>query len=80
MGRSRMNRANKAQKRQEATERQEVRNTISNQQQIQRLNARLGEGVGAEKERNRLEYLIQEEEAGQSRRRHREKSNGNKNQ
>ena len=79
MGRSRMNRADKAQKRQEATERQEVRNTISNQQQIQRLNARLGEGVGAEKERNRLEYLIQEEEANQSRRQHREKSNGNKN-
>ena len=74
-----MNRANKAQKRQEATERQEVRNTISNYQQIQRLNARLGEGVGAEKERNRLEYLIQEEEVGQSRRQHREKSNGNKN-
>ena len=79
MGRSRMNRANKAQKRQEATDRQEVRNTISNQQQIQRLNARLGEGVGAEKERNRLEYLIQEEEVNQSRRQHREKSNGNKN-
>lgn len=79
MGRSRMNRANKAQKRQEATERQEVRNTISNQQQIQRLNARLGEGVGAEKERNRLEYLIQEEEANRSRRQHREKGNGNKN-
>ena len=74
-----MNRANKAQKRQEATERQEVRNTISNYQQIQRLNARLGEGVGAEKERNRLEYLIQEEEVSQSRRQHREKSNGNKN-
>ena len=80
MGRSRMNRANKAQKRQEATERQEVRDTISNYQQIQRLNARLGEGVGAEKERNRLEYLIQEEEVSQSRRQHREKSNGNKNQ
>ena len=79
MGRSRMNRASKAQKRQEATDRQEVRNTISNQQQIQRLNARLGEGVGAEKERNRLEYLIQEEEVNQSRRQHREKSNGNKN-
>ena len=74
-----MNRANKAQKRQEATERQEVRDTISNYQQIQRLNARLGEGVGAEKERNRLEYLIQEEEVSQSRRQHREKSNGNKN-
>ena len=79
MGRSRMNRANKAQKRQAATQRQEVRNTISNQQQIQRLNARLGEGVGAEKERNRLEYLIQEEEANRSRRQHREKGNGNKN-
>ena len=75
-----MNRANKAQKRQEATERQEVRDTISNYQQIQRLNARLGEGVGAEKERDRLEYLIQEEEVSQSRRQHREKSNGNKNQ
>jgi len=75
-----MNRANKAQKRQEATERQEVRDTISNYQQIQRLNARLGEGIGAEKERNRLEYLIQEEEVSQSRRQHREKSNGNKNQ
>tara|TARA_R100001510_G_scaffold51460_1_gene51295 strand:- start:1054 stop:1278 length:225 start_codon:yes stop_codon:yes gene_type:complete len=74
-----MNRANKAQKRQEATERQEVRDTISNYQQIQRLNARLGEGVGAEKERDRLEYLIQEEEVSQSRRQHREKSNGNKN-
>ena len=73
MGRSRTNRANKAQKRQEATERQEVRNTISNYQQIQRLNARLGDEVGAEKERGRLEYLIQEEEADKSRMRHKQR-------
>lgn len=63
MGRSKINRS--AARRQElragAEERREHRASLSNAQQIERLNARLGEGEGAEKERARLEWSIEQE-------------------
>ena len=49
--------------REEAEARREYRASISNQQQMDRLDERLGEGLGASKERVRLWHLVEEEEA-----------------
>ena len=49
--------------REEAEVRREYRASISNQQQMDRLDQRLGEGLGASKERVRVWHLVEEEEA-----------------
>lgn len=46
-------------RREEAVERQEHRAALSAAQQLARLDQRLGRGVGAQKERKRLQKLIQ---------------------
>ena len=80
---SRINRgaARKQQLREEAEDRQAHRQSISNEEQVQRLNERLGEDQGASKERVRLWHLIEEEKAEQIRAERRGgKKNGNKTQ
>ena len=49
--------------REEAEDRQAHRQSISNEEQVQRLKERLGEDQGASKERVRLWHLIEEEKA-----------------
>ena len=63
MGRSKINRsrARREELRAEAEERREHRASLSNAQQIERLNARLGEGSGAKRERARLERELEVE-------------------
>ena len=63
MGRSKINRsrARREELRAEAEERREHRAGLSNAQQIERLNALLGEGSGAKRERARLEREIEVE-------------------
>ena len=63
MSRRRINRgqARRAELREQAQERQELRSSLSNSQQIDLLNARLGDGVGAQRERARLASLIERE-------------------
>ena len=63
MGRSKINRsrARREELRAEAEERREYRASLSNAQQIERLNARLGEGSGAKRERERLEREMEVE-------------------
>ena len=63
MGRSKINRskARREELRAEAEERREHRAGLSNAQQIERLNARLGEGSGAKRERARLERELEVE-------------------
>ncbi|HAW80907.1 MAG TPA: hypothetical protein DCX27_15045 [Balneola sp.] len=65
--------------REEAEARREYRASISNQQQMDRLDERLGEALGASKERVRLWHLVEEEEAEKRRteRRGGKKKNGN---
>ena len=60
MGHSRINRgmARREQLREEGDERQELRASRSNAQQLELLNQRLGEGVGAKRERARLTQEI----------------------
>ena len=60
MGHSRINRgmARREQLRAEGDERQELRASRSNAQQLELLNQRLGEGVGAKRERARLTQEI----------------------
>lgn len=48
----------KEQRRQECAERQAYRDGLSPQEQLDRLNTRLGEGIGAQKERARLHAQI----------------------
>ena len=83
MGKSRTNRgaARKKQLREDAEDRQAHRQSISNEEQVQRLNERLGEDQGASKERVRLWHLIEEEKAEQiPAERRGGKKNGNKTQ
>ena len=63
MGRSKINRsrARREELRAGAEERREHRASLSNAQQIERLNARLGEGSGAKRERARLERELEVE-------------------
>lgn len=63
MSRRRINRgqARRAELRERAQERQELRASLSNSQQIDLLNARLGDGVGAQRERDRLASLVEGE-------------------
>ena len=63
MGRSKINRsrARREELRAEAEERREHRAGLSNAQQIERLNARLGKGSGAKRERERLERELEVE-------------------
>ena len=63
MGRSKINRskARREELRAEAEERREHRAGLSNAQQIERLNALLGEGSGAKRERARLEREMEVE-------------------
>lgn len=63
MSRRRVNRgqARREELRSQAQERQEQRATLSNSQQIDMLNSRLGDGEGAKKERDRLASLIEGE-------------------
>ena len=64
--------------REEAEDRQAHRQSISNEEQVRRLNERLGEDQGASKERVRLWHLIEEEKAESIRaERRRGKKNGN---
>lgn len=46
-----------------AKERQELYNTLTTEQKIADLNARLGEGVGATKQRARLAARLEKEKA-----------------
>ena len=63
MGRSKINRSSvrREELRAEAEVRREHRASLSNAQQIERLNARLGEGSGAKRERARLEREMEVE-------------------
>lgn len=63
MGRSKINRsrARREELRAAAEERREHRAGLSNAQQIERLNALLGEGSGAKRERARLEREMEVE-------------------
>lgn len=63
MGRSKINRgrARREELRADAEQRRDHRASLSNAQQIERLNALLGEGSGAERERARLEKEIEVE-------------------
>lgn len=63
MGRSKINRsrARREELRAAAEERREHRAGMSNAQQIERLNALLGEGSGAKRERERLERELEVE-------------------
>lgn len=46
-------------KQQETKERQDIRNKMSAQEQLQKLDAKLGKGVGAQRERKRLQKIIE---------------------
>ena len=63
MGRSKINRssARREELRADAEQRRERRAGLSNAQQIERLNALLGEGSGAKRERARLEREMEVE-------------------
>ena len=63
MGRSKINRsrARREELRADAEQRRDHRASLSNAQQIERLNALLGEGSGAKRERARLEKEIEVE-------------------
>ena len=76
MGHSRKNRglARREQLRAEGDERQELRATMSNAQQIESLNRRLGVGGGAKKERARLMQEIDEMKAKQKKKNDRKTS------
>lgn len=52
------NEARKRQAAEAAAERKQYRDSLSPQQQLARLNQRLGKGVGAKKERGRLKALL----------------------
>jgi len=80
---SRINRSavRKEQLREEDEDRQAYRQSISNEEQVRRLNERLGEDQGASKERVKLWHLIEEEKAEIKRAERRGgKKNGNQTQ
>jgi len=80
---SRINRSavRKEQLREEDEDRQAYRQSISNEEQVRRLNERLGEDQGASKERVKLWHLIEEEKADIKRAERRGgKKNGNQTQ
>lgn len=78
MGRSKINRsrARREELRAEAEERRGHRSSLSNAQQIERLNARLGEGSGAKRERARLEREIEVEAESRKRTKSKSKTSG----
>lgn len=49
------NKTRMTERREDAVKRQEIRNSLSPREQLARLDTRLGKGVGATKERARLE-------------------------
>ena len=78
MGRSKINRSSvrREELRAEAEVRREHRASLSNAQQIERLNARLGEGSGAKRERARLEREIEVEAESRKRTKSKSKTSG----
>ena len=78
MGHSRKNRgmARREQLRAEGDERQELRASRSNAQQLELLNQRLGEGVGAKRERARLTQEIDASIREKSKKKSESKSSG----
>jgi len=78
LGRSKINRsrARREELRADAEERRNHRAGLSNAQQIERLNALLGEGSGAKRERARLERELEVEAEARKRTKSKSKTSG----